>query len=182
MSSHQQSNESALKAARRSAFGRKESICLAVAAIAALLMFLPGLNAFGILDPSDGLYAECAREMLELGDWVTPHFNYHQFFEKPILIYWGNPLVLQDIRHQRLGCALAFGNRRHHVCRVSVSSVPPLRRSKDRLACRSHSCFYALFAVIGHLCLTDMLVTLFTTMASLALFSRINGGSFSDLL
>jgi 4-amino-4-deoxy-L-arabinose transferase-like glycosyltransferase len=62
-------------------------VLLAITVIA-LLCFLPGLGAFGILDPSDGYYSEGAREMVESGDFLTPHLNYEPFFDKPILNYW----------------------------------------------------------------------------------------------
>ncbi len=63
-------------------------VLLVLVGVVAALALFPGLGMFGIFDPSDGLYMECAREMLELKDWCTPNFNYQPFFEKPILIYW----------------------------------------------------------------------------------------------
>ena len=61
---------------------------LCLLSVLAGVVFLPALHSFGILDPSDGLYAECTREMLERHDLMTPYFNYQPFYEKPILIYW----------------------------------------------------------------------------------------------
>jgi len=51
-------------------------------------MFFLGLGSFGIIDPGDGYFTEAAREMVESGDYVTPHLNYQIYFSKPILIYW----------------------------------------------------------------------------------------------
>src|ERR1700733_12464233 len=53
-----------------------------------ILLFFPGLDSYGILDPSDGLYTEGAREMVESGNYITPYLNYQTFFDKPVLIYW----------------------------------------------------------------------------------------------
>ena len=59
-----------------------------------LLIALSGLTLFAALgqpaitDSDEAFYAESAREMIELGDWLTPHFNYEFRFEKPILYYW----------------------------------------------------------------------------------------------
>jgi hypothetical protein len=39
-------------------------------------------------DSDEAFYAEAAREMVESGDWLTPHYNYEPRFQKPILYYW----------------------------------------------------------------------------------------------
>jgi 4-amino-4-deoxy-L-arabinose transferase-like glycosyltransferase len=52
------------------------------------LTFLVGLGTPAITDADEAYYAEAAREMVETGDWLTPHFNYEQRFQKPILYYW----------------------------------------------------------------------------------------------
>jgi 4-amino-4-deoxy-L-arabinose transferase-like glycosyltransferase len=39
-------------------------------------------------DADEAYYAEAAREMVESGDWLTPHFNYRDRWEKPVLYYW----------------------------------------------------------------------------------------------
>lgn len=46
------------------------------------------LGAAPLIEPDEPRYAEIAREMLELDDWVTPHLNYVKYFEKPPLVYW----------------------------------------------------------------------------------------------
>ena len=38
--------------------------------------------------PNEGYYVEAAREMVKLGDWITPHLNYQIYFSKPILTFW----------------------------------------------------------------------------------------------
>ena len=53
-----------------------------------LLTFFAGLGSPAITDSDEAFYAESAREMVESGDWLTPHFNYIYRFEKPILYYW----------------------------------------------------------------------------------------------
>jgi hypothetical protein len=41
------------------------------------------------------MYAEIPREMIVLKDWLTPHFNFVRYFEKPPLIYWLNAAALE---------------------------------------------------------------------------------------
>jgi 4-amino-4-deoxy-L-arabinose transferase-like glycosyltransferase len=53
-----------------------------------LLTFFAGLGRSAIGDSDEAFYAESAREMIESGDWVTPHYNYEYRFQKPILYYW----------------------------------------------------------------------------------------------
>lgn len=52
------------------------------------LTFLLGLGRQAITDSDEAFYAEAAREMVEGGDWVTPHFNYEERWQKPVLYYW----------------------------------------------------------------------------------------------
>jgi 4-amino-4-deoxy-L-arabinose transferase-like glycosyltransferase len=52
------------------------------------LTFFLGLGRQAITDSDEGFYAEAAREMVEGGDWLTPHFNYSERWQKPALYYW----------------------------------------------------------------------------------------------
>src|SRR5689334_24027843 len=61
--------------------------CLLLVAICALTFFA-GLGRGAIGDSDEAFYAESGREMIESGDWVTPHYNYEYRFQKPILFYW----------------------------------------------------------------------------------------------
>ena len=61
----------------------------AVAVLAALLAaFLATTGARALNVPDEGRYAEVAREMLRLGDFVTPRLDGVPFLDKPPLFYW----------------------------------------------------------------------------------------------
>ncbi len=62
-------------------------IPLGVAVVAAAL-YLLRLGAAPFVDPPEGFHAEIAREMLTLGDWITPHVNNVRYFDKPPVLYW----------------------------------------------------------------------------------------------
>ncbi len=49
---------------------------------------LVGLGQPAITDSDEAYYAEAAREMVASGDWLTPHFNFRDRWEKPVLYYW----------------------------------------------------------------------------------------------
>lgn len=57
--------------------------------------YLVRLGAAGLYDSNEGMYAEIPREMILLGDWLTPHFNFIRYFEKPPLLYWLTALAYQ---------------------------------------------------------------------------------------
>ena len=57
-------------------------------ALASGVLFFYRLGVPGLMDPDEGRYAEIAREMLVLKDWLVPHLNYVPYLEKPPLVYW----------------------------------------------------------------------------------------------
>ena len=58
-------------------------------------LFFYRLAAPGLMDPDEGRYAEIAREMLLLKDWIIPHLNLLPYLEKPPLVYWLTALSFQ---------------------------------------------------------------------------------------
>ena len=53
-----------------------------------LVTFFAGLGRSAIGDADEAFYAQSAREMVEQGDWITPHYNYEYRFQKPVFFYW----------------------------------------------------------------------------------------------
>src|ERR1700733_2189326 len=45
--------------------------------------FLLGLGSYGMLDPTDSFFVEAPKEMLERAHFLTPLFNYADWFDKP---------------------------------------------------------------------------------------------------
>ena len=52
------------------------------------IAFVWHLGSFSLVDETEPLFAEAARQMLVRQDWVTPYFNDATRFDKPPLIYW----------------------------------------------------------------------------------------------
>lgn len=52
------------------------------------IAFFSNLGTTGLVDETEPLFAEAARQMLVTGDWITPYFNQVPRFDKPPLIYW----------------------------------------------------------------------------------------------
>jgi 4-amino-4-deoxy-L-arabinose transferase-like glycosyltransferase len=55
---------------------------------AAALVFFVYLGATSLWDEDETLYASCAREMMDRGEWVVPMLNGHMYPIKPPLMYW----------------------------------------------------------------------------------------------
>lgn len=71
------------------------SFRLAVYAILAAILYLPGLGHPALWEPDEGRYAEIAREMVVSGDYVTPRDDFELYFEKPPLVYWAEAAAIQ---------------------------------------------------------------------------------------
>jgi 4-amino-4-deoxy-L-arabinose transferase-like glycosyltransferase len=52
------------------------------------IAFIWQLGSIGLVDETEPLFVEAARQMEQTGDWVTPYFNGETRFDKPPLIYW----------------------------------------------------------------------------------------------
>jgi len=71
----------------RSEDARKILPAVVICALAGALFFFR-LGDRPLWSSDEGRYAEIPREMLESGDLITPHLNYVDYFEKPVLSYW----------------------------------------------------------------------------------------------
>ena len=61
------------------------------------LAFWWHLGSIGLIDETEPLFAEAARQMTVTGDWVTPYFNGVTRFDKPPLVYWLMAIAYQVI-------------------------------------------------------------------------------------
>jgi 4-amino-4-deoxy-L-arabinose transferase-like glycosyltransferase len=53
-----------------------------------IALYLPNLGAPSLWDIDEGNNSDCAREMMEAGNWIVPTFNYELRVDKPALLYW----------------------------------------------------------------------------------------------
>jgi len=73
-------------------------ISLSIIISLCMITFIWRLGSIGLVDETEPLFAEAARQMVETGNWITPYFNGETRFDKPPLIYW-----LMAIGYQVLG-------------------------------------------------------------------------------
>jgi len=61
----------------------------------ALLFFFPFLGSVHLFDWDEINFAECAREMLQTGNWMRPQIDFEAFWEKPPLFLWMQALSMK---------------------------------------------------------------------------------------
>jgi 4-amino-4-deoxy-L-arabinose transferase-like glycosyltransferase len=141
-----------------------------------MLVFLFNLGSYGLWEPDEARYAEIAREMLQLRDFVVPHLNYVPYVEKPPLLYWLTAfffavLGLNEYAARLVPALSALGGlmatffftrkcfgRRHAILAGAILATTPL------------------YAVMAQVLTTDMLLTALVTVASFAFFLHYREG------
>ena len=73
-----------------------------------MLIRLVSLALYPLMDPTEARYAEMARKMLELGDFVVLHYTYESpFWGKPPLSFWGSALGMSLFGVNEFGARIA---------------------------------------------------------------------------
>lgn len=138
--------------------------------MSACAIYFVELGSVPLFNPDEALYAEPAREMLELKEFITTYLNYVVRFTKPPLTIWAQALCMQLFGHNefaaRFFCAATgailvgltylfaekYGNRRTALIASAMLMTAPLYLATSRLA------------------ITDMPLSLFVAAAVMALF------------
>lgn len=152
---------------------KTDGYLLLILTLLSALCFLPLLGSFGIFDPSDGWYSEGAREMLELGDYLTPHLNYKPWLEKPILVYW---LIIASYKTFGVNeFAARFSSALCGTLLVLGTFLFSRQFVSRRAAFLSALTLLSspLFLVVGHFALTDMPLALLVSASAALFFSAL---------
>lgn len=90
-----------------------------------LVVFAINLGSAALFDMDEALYADCAREMADRGDWVVPWFNGQMFPDKPPLMFWfmmvGRSLFGETelaVRLHSVLCAIGTALATYHIGRL----------------------------------------------------------------
>ncbi len=112
------------------AFGMREQLRYQLFIVAAAgVIFFTNLGGTALWDMDEALYATCAREMFQRGDWIVPWFNGQMFPEKPPLMFWTMMAGYRALRRQRVRRAILFGRvGRGHGPGGVPSGPPPVQR------------------------------------------------------
>ncbi len=130
-----------------------------------LVLFFPNLGGHTLWEVDEAHNAECAREMLDAGNWRVPTFNFHLRTDKPVLLYW---LTMQAYRW--FGVTEFAARFWSAVCGLGTMLVVYElgRRLFDRPTALAAGLVLGtsiLFAVSSHAATPDALLIFFSTLA-----------------
>jgi 4-amino-4-deoxy-L-arabinose transferase-like glycosyltransferase len=147
----------------------------AVAALALVLFFFH-LGTYGLWEPDEARYAEIAREMLALHNFIVPHLNYVPYIEKPPLLYWLTASSMKLFGINEFAARLV--NAGAALIGVLATYLFALHTFDYRRALLSGAVLTtsALYAVMAQVLTTDMLLTAATTVAMFAFFLQWRDG------
>ena len=150
-----------------------KAIPLGLALICACLPLF-GWWMTGLFDVDEGFYGAVVAEMNRRHEWITPFFNGHPWFEKPILLYWlAKPCMMlfgPDFgpRLPSVLCTIGlflvcgyFAKRRYGVTAQSLT-----------IFCLGSS---ILVLAVGRLMMTDAPLNLALTTAFLSFYESLVG-------
>lgn len=138
--------------------------------VIALLSLLPTLGITRIIDPSDGFYAESARELLESQNFIVPTLNYAPYNDKPILTHW-----LIAAAYALLGVSEYASRLPSALC---ASALCLATFAFARRYINSRTAWFAglilvssyLFSILARVSLTDMPLALFVNLSLFSFF------------
>jgi 4-amino-4-deoxy-L-arabinose transferase-like glycosyltransferase len=142
-----------------------------------LLILFVNLGGPLLFEPDEGRNAEKAREILVLGDWLTPHENFVPVLDKPMFFYWLVALSYKGFGISEwaarlpsalaaLGCLLVvygFGRSRWGQWEALWSALILLSSVE--------------FFLLARLAVSDMTLTFCTTLALCSFYAAVHDQS-----
>jgi 4-amino-4-deoxy-L-arabinose transferase-like glycosyltransferase len=74
---------------------RPRGITILIIGVIAASAFFIKLGSSRLDSWDEAIYAQAAKEMVRGGDWITPHWNGKEFFQKPPLLIWLTALLFK---------------------------------------------------------------------------------------
>lgn len=74
---------------------QKHWITVLLLGVLSAAVFLFQLGSARLDSWDEAIYAQAAKEMVSSGDWITPHWNHKEFFQKPPLLIWLTALLFR---------------------------------------------------------------------------------------
>jgi 4-amino-4-deoxy-L-arabinose transferase-like glycosyltransferase len=155
---------------------QRERVAAAAVALLAVVICFCHLGVYGLWEPDEARYAEIAREMLVLHDYVTPHLDYVPYVEKPPLLYWLTALAMRLFGIDEF--AARFTNAAAAL--VAIAAVYLFVRrvfgARQGVLAATILTTSALYALMAQVLTTDMVLTATVTVALFAFYLQWSSG------
>lgn len=139
-------------------------------AIIFIILYLWHLGLYPLINPDEGRYAEIPREMLANKNFITPHLNGVEYFEKPVFQYWITAFFMYIFGENefsvRLFSALcALGG----IYLTGYLATKMFNRQTGFLASIIIGSSF-LYLIIGSLNILDMAISFFITLSMVSYY------------
>ena len=157
-------------------FVRTHLLSIGMVLLLALVCFV-GLNRFALIDLVDeGIYASIARQMLDSGDWITPHYAGTIFFYKPPLSYWLQAIFIYFLGATPLAARLPSAIAAFLTAiAIYVWARRRNARHVGQFAAVIYVCCPLLAFGLARIAMMDSLVTLFFTLVVIGWIEGYSG-------
>ena len=127
----------------------------------------------GLNEPDEGRYGEVAREMIERGDWLVPHFWYAPHLSKPPFAYWATAVSLKVFGFSEW--AVRFPVALAGLSGVLAAYCLARRMAGERAGLWAAVILQtsALYLVMSRMLTTDMFLTQFVAWAGYGLWRSL---------
>lgn len=143
----------------------------AVVLLATALMLFWGLGSMALTDRDEGEYGAAVNEMHRSGDYIVPTLNGNRYLEKPIFVFWAIAGAKAVAGRSELAARLPSAISAMAVVLILAAIAWLVSGNIPFAVCSAGACaFTPLFILVARASLTDMMLTLWTTMAILAFF------------
>ena len=149
------------------------------AALIATTVCFYHLGSYGLWEPDEARYAEIAREMLVLRDFITPHLDYVPYIEKPPMLYWLTAFSMRVGGVNELAARLPNAT----AAMVGIGAVYLFTRrvfdSRQGILAAAILATSALYGLMAQVLTTDMLLTACLAVALFAFYLQwAEGGAW----
>ncbi len=153
---------------------------LTLVLFAIFVIRIASLGAYPLPDNTEARYAEVAREMVTSGEWVTPHLHGEKYWSKPPLSIWLTASAMKLFGINEFSARLPHFLLALVVVGLIFSMAMHYKGRHLALASAAILSSSLLFFVGSSAVMTDMTLTLGTTLSMVSFWQAMNGTLFRN--
>ena len=154
--------------------GMAVTLCLAALVYCSLAVFWPKFSR------AEVFFAECAREMIDGQNFVTPLYHGQPFFDKPILVYWLIIGMFKTFGLSHFGARVpSIISALATVLLTGVAGAALFGRRAGLVAASSLATSF-MFLSFASLCMSDMLLVFFDSLSLSLVYLGIQNNKTRD--